>query len=261
MNSNPKVPPLILDIIGIMIIEGCITCGICVAGFLLIIDFPDKADGFLNPTEKAFIIERINADRGDAEQDEINLAKVGHHLKDWKLYAWSFLIFSAVVPGFSYNFFTPLILSQGMGFSRQQSLLLTAPPFVCAALLTFLSSLVSDKFKLRGPILVFHQTMTITGMFITAYVKNPGARYFGVFLGKILVPRFIWTYISNTMHRSWYGPVLPDGDSGVAGQQHQIHLQARGGIRDRPDWVRHRRHGFRRRFQDFRGSSLPGKAA
>jgi hypothetical protein len=84
-----------------MIIEGCITCGIVVAAFILIVDFPDKADGFLKPDEKAAVIERINADRGDAEQDEISKHKVLHHLKDWKLYAWMFLLFSAVVPGFS----------------------------------------------------------------------------------------------------------------------------------------------------------------
>jgi MFS family permease len=106
-----------------------------------------------------------------------------HHLKDWKLYCWAFLIFSAVVPGFSYNFYTPLILRQGMGFSASQSQLLTAPPFVFAAIITFLSSLISDKFHLRGPVLIVHHTLTITGMFITAYVKNPAARYFGVFLG------------------------------------------------------------------------------
>jgi len=167
-----------------MIIEGCITCGICIAAFVLVIDFPDKADGFLNPREKAFVMERINVDRGDAEQDVITGAKVLHHLKDWKLYCWSFLIFSAVVPGFSYNFYTPLILREGMGFSASDSLLLTAPPFVCAAVLTFLSSLISDKTRLRGPVLLVHHTLAITGMFITAYVKNPAARYFGVFLGK-----------------------------------------------------------------------------
>lgn len=167
-----------------MIIEGCITCGIVVAAFLLIVDFPDKSKGFLKPREKVAVLERINADRGDAEQDEITKSKVLHHLKDWKLYAWMLLLFSSVVPGFSYNFFTPLILSQGMGFSRQQSLLMTAPPFVFAAIATFTSSLISDKYRLRGPVFVFHHTCCIAGMFLTAYVKNPAARYFGVFLGK-----------------------------------------------------------------------------
>lgn len=72
-----------------------------------------------------------------------------------------------------------------MGFSASDSLILTAPPFVFAAIVTFLSSLVSDRLRLRGPVLIVHHTLTITGMFITAYVKNPAARYFGVFLGKI----------------------------------------------------------------------------
>lgn len=167
-----------------MIIEGCISCGICIIGYFLIIDFPDRADEFLKPNEKAFVIDRINIDRGDAETDEITGRKILSHLKDWKLYCWGFLFFSAVVPGFSYNFYTPLILQQGMGFSSSNSLLLTAPPFVFAAILTFLSSLVSDKLRVRGPVLLIHHTLTIVGMFITAYVKSPAARYFGVFLGE-----------------------------------------------------------------------------
>lgn len=160
------------------------TCGIVVAAFLLIVDFPDKSEGFLKPHEKAAVIERINADRGDAEQDAITKQKVLLHLKDWKLYAWMFLLFASVVPGFSYNFYTPLILSQGMGFTRQQSLLMTTPPFVFAALATFTSSWISDKYRLRGPVFVFHHTCCIAGMFITAYVKTPGVRYLGVFLGQ-----------------------------------------------------------------------------
>lgn len=178
--------PLTLCRIGIFIIEGCITCAICGVGFFLIIDFPDKADGFLKPDEKVFIIDRLNADRGDAEQDKITGRKILYHLKDWKLYCWAFLIFSAVVPGFSYNFFTPLILRDGMGFTGSQSLLLTAPPFVFAGIITLLSSVVSDKLRVRGPVLVVHHTLTITGMFITAYVDKPAARYFGVFLGEIM---------------------------------------------------------------------------
>ena len=170
-----------------MIIEGAISCAICLTGYLILINFPDKADGFLKPEEKAFVLERINADRGDAETDEITGKKLLVHLKDWKLYCWSFLILSAVVPGFSYNFYTPLILRQGMGYSVTQSQLLTAPPFICAALITFLSSLISDKFKIRGPVLIVHHTLTIVGMFVTAYVKNPAARYFGVFLGLGMV--------------------------------------------------------------------------
>ncbi|ETN36190.1 uncharacterized protein HMPREF1541_08467 [Cyphellophora europaea CBS 101466] len=171
----------------IFIIEGCITCGIVVAAYLLIVDLPDKSEGFLKPHEKAAVIARINADRGDAESDAITKQKVLHHLKDWKLYAWMLLLFAAVVPGFSYNFFTPLILSQGMGFTRKQSLLMTAPPFVFAAIATYTSSWISDKYRLRGPVYVFHLTCCIAGMFITAYVKNPGARYFGVFLGLGMV--------------------------------------------------------------------------
>lgn len=45
---------------GIFIIEGGITTGVCLISRLIIIDFPTKAEGFLAPEEKEFMIARIN---------------------------------------------------------------------------------------------------------------------------------------------------------------------------------------------------------
>ncbi|WYZ44603.1 hypothetical protein EsH8_VII_001039 [Colletotrichum jinshuiense] len=169
--------------LGIFIIEGAITIAICALGRFIIIDFPTQAGKFLRPVEQQFVILRINQDRGDAEEDEINLAKILHHLKDWRLYFWAFNLMASTLPGYAYSYFLPIILRNGMGFSSTEAQLLSAPPYVLAAIVAFVSGWLGDKYKIRGPIIAVHQALTAVGMLITVYGKANGARYFGAFLG------------------------------------------------------------------------------
>ncbi|PNH51357.1 hypothetical protein VD0002_g4458 [Verticillium dahliae] len=167
----------------IFIIEGAITIVVCGLGWFIIIDFPTKAGKFLKPAEQAFVIERINNDRGDAEEDGVNARKILKHLKDWKLYFWAFNLMSSTLPGYAYSYFLPIILRNGMGFSRTNSMLLSAPPYLLAAIMAFVSGWLGDKYKIRGPIIAVHQAITAVGMLITVYAKSNAARYFGAFLG------------------------------------------------------------------------------
>ncbi|OJJ54234.1 hypothetical protein ASPSYDRAFT_50273 [Aspergillus sydowii CBS 593.65] len=166
----------------IFIIEGAITVGVCAIGRFIIIDFPTKADGFLSPEEKQFIIDRINHDRGDAEEDPLTAAKILHHLKDWKLYFWAFNLMASTLPGYAYSYFKTIILT-GMGFTGNESQLLSAPPYILAAAVTYCSGWLTDRYQIRGPVIAVHQLLTAAGMLVTAYAKSDAARYFGVFLG------------------------------------------------------------------------------
>ncbi|KAI8293016.1 putative transporter [Colletotrichum sp. SAR 10_98] len=168
---------------GIFIIEGAITVVVCAIGWFIIIDFPTQAGKFLKPAEQEFIIARINQDRGDAEEDKIDGAKILHHLKDWRLYFWAFNLMASTLPGYAYSYFLPIILRNGMGFSSTQAQLLSAPPYVLAAIMAYISGWLGDRYKMRGPIIAVHQALTAVGMLITVYGKANGARYFGAFLG------------------------------------------------------------------------------
>lgn len=160
---------------------------VCASGWFLIIDFPTKADKFLKPEEKAFIIGRINADRGDADEDDITLSVILHHLKDWKLYFWAFNLMASTLPGYAYSYFLPIILKKGMGYSSTQSQLLSAPPYLLAAIVAYCSGWLGDRYHIRGPIIAVHQLLTATGMLITVFAKGNAARYFGAFLGTFSV--------------------------------------------------------------------------
>ncbi|KAG4440833.1 hypothetical protein IFR05_003705 [Cadophora sp. M221] len=162
----------------IFIIEGTITVFVCALGWFVIVDFPAKAGSFLAPAEKKFMIDRINNDRGDAVEDQVTTRRILHHLKDWRLYFWSFNLMASTLPGYAYSYFLPVILKRGMGYSTAQSQLLSAPPYVLAAIMTFTSGYLGDKYHIRGPLIAVHQLVTAVGMLITAYGGSNAARYF-----------------------------------------------------------------------------------
>lgn len=78
------------NFVRIFIIEGIITCLLGIAGYFLLVDFPDRAHRtawkFLSEKECAFIIRRINKDRDDAGVEKFSLKKwaaSGLDLKIW----------------------------------------------------------------------------------------------------------------------------------------------------------------------------------
>lgn len=74
---------------GIFIIEGVITCVIAVASYWLLVDFPDskrKLWKFLDDNERAWIVKKINADRGDAVTPKFQLGKFLKAGLDWKIW-------------------------------------------------------------------------------------------------------------------------------------------------------------------------------
>lgn len=78
-------------------------------------------------------------------------------------------------------FFLPVILN-GQGYSQELSLLLAAPPYVFAAIYTFILAVLSDKTRLRAPFIAVSCTVCIIGLSVAAYAPQAGVRYFGTFL-------------------------------------------------------------------------------
>ena len=66
---------------------------------------------------------------------------------------------------------------------RSVVFLLCAPPYLFSILWTVGSARLADRYRIRMPFIVANAAITLTGLLITAYSHNSGARYFGVFLG------------------------------------------------------------------------------
>ena len=125
------------------IIEGVVTVALGLACWFLIPEFPDR-NTFLTKAQTAFVLKRVEDDRGDSVPDEITPRKMLHHMGDWKLWAfgekpvcWSspsepyimkitgVMFGCATLPAYMLAFFLPIILA-GMNYSTSDVLLLVS---------------------------------------------------------------------------------------------------------------------------------------
>jgi MFS family permease len=70
-----------------------------------------------------------------------------------------------------------------MGYTAGIANLLSAPPLLFAVITAFSFAWLSDKYRLRAPVIAAQAIICIIGLMITAHHKNNGVRYFGIFLG------------------------------------------------------------------------------
>ncbi|KAF9071629.1 major facilitator superfamily domain-containing protein [Rhodocollybia butyracea] len=166
----------------IFIIEGALTIVFGCVAWMFLPDFPDN-NTFLTSEETKFVLERIEEDRGDSLPDAITLRKVFEHLSDWKIWIYGIMFMCATIPAYAIGFFVTIILSS-MGWDLEHSLLLSAPPYVFAALSIFVFAWLSDYFRSRAPFIAIQTVLTLIGFTITGFVHQPGWRYFGLFLGN-----------------------------------------------------------------------------
>ncbi|KAF5380625.1 hypothetical protein D9615_004540 [Tricholomella constricta] len=166
----------------IFIIEGVITIVLGLLTYMFVADFPDK-NRFLDEKQTKLILDRVEKDRGDSLPDEMTWAKIRLHMSDWTMWAFAMMFLCATMPAYAIGFFVTIILSS-MGYSVRDALLLSAPPSVFAAMCCFGFAYISDRTRKRALLIAIQTVFTIIGLFITAYAKNNGARYLGLFIAN-----------------------------------------------------------------------------
>lgn len=175
------------------LVQGLISMVIGVITYFWMVDFPEQAHNsiwFLTEEEQRLAVQRINRDRKDVEIEQFAWAKVLVHAKDPKVYAFAVLFFLLNLVSTSLSYFLPIILQSGMGFDENESILLSAPPYYYAVIPVILSSVVGDKLRLRGPVIVFNCLCLIAGFVMLGFASQVTVRYVGCFLAT-------GAYISN----------------------------------------------------------------
>jgi len=97
------------------------------------------------------------------------------------MWAFALMFMCATMPAYAVGYFITIILAS-MGWGVRDSLLLTAPPAVFGAVCCFAFAWISDKTRKRALLIAIQTLLTIIGLLITAYGKQHGVRYFGLFL-------------------------------------------------------------------------------
>ncbi|KIV96769.1 hypothetical protein PV10_00590 [Exophiala mesophila] len=144
---------------------------------------PEKAK-FLNERDKHIALARLQENRVKTSSVEghATVKEVLRMLLDWKLIVFSFQYFTAAATVYALAYFQPIILRQGMGYSYALAQLLSSPPYVFAVIMSLTSAWVSDRLRIRWPIICAQCAIAVVGLIIVLYGRLPGVRYFGLFL-------------------------------------------------------------------------------
>ncbi|KAI1659475.1 putative MFS transporter [Daldinia decipiens] len=182
------------------LVQGLISIIIGFMTYFWIVDFPEQAHRsfwFLTPEEQELAVARINADRKDVEPDAFSWGKVFVHARDPKVYGFACMFFLLNLVSTALSYFLPIILQNGMGFDENQSILLSAPPYYYAAIPVLLSSIIGDRFRLRGPVIIFNCITLIVGFCMLGFSEQVTVRYVGTYLAT-------GAYVSNWAALSAY---------------------------------------------------------
>ncbi|GKT52674.1 major facilitator superfamily transporter [Colletotrichum tofieldiae] len=186
--------------------------GSCCALIALVLlpDYPHSKTGsaWWSMTEdmRRLAVARIQADRVSLPQAESNSIWYGLKLTCMDYKTWIFVAINISISaayGFL-NFFPSIV--RGFGFeSRTTTLLLTAPPYVFAALASLCNARSSDHFKERGCHMVGPVAIAILGYIVCTATANVPARYAASFLyigGMFAANPLINTWLVGTLGRT-----------------------------------------------------------
>jgi len=191
------------------LVQGLITLVLGILTYFWIVDFPDQAHNslwFLTKDEQRLAVSRIERDRKDVQPDPFTWPKVLQHAKDVKVYGFACMFFLLNLVSTSLSYFLPIILQSGMGFSENASILLSAPPYYYAVLPVIASSIISDRYQIRGPVIIFNCICLIVGFCMLGLSDQVTVRYIGAFLATgAYVSNWaaITTYYSNNIAGQW----------------------------------------------------------
>lgn len=112
------------------LVQGLIACAVGILTYWWMVDFPEFAHRsflFLSEKETQAVTHRIQLDRGDVVAEKFSWAKVLRCFKDVKVYGFACMFFLLNIVSTSLNYFLPIILQSGMGFSSNAAIILSTP--------------------------------------------------------------------------------------------------------------------------------------
>jgi MFS family permease len=184
-------------------IEGAATMLIAISAIFILPDLPHNSRGFTEE-ERAVAVLRMTEDVGEADEDSAEQspwAGLIMAVKDAKIYIMM-LTFTTYVVGLSFNAFFPS-LTRTLGFGYITTLLMSAPPWAFACVVSLINAWHADHTQERfwhivGPIIG-----GLVGFVISMSTLNTAARYVALFLQASSYAGFIvfYSWISSSFPR------------------------------------------------------------
>ncbi|EXJ58529.1 hypothetical protein A1O7_05955 [Cladophialophora yegresii CBS 114405] len=198
----------------LFILEGAGSFAAAVIAMFVMPDYPESKTGsgkwLFSEEERKFAAGRIARDRvSQPEADRSVWYGLRLAAKDYRTWAFSFLPLGRVIvthlrlPGFN-NFYPSIVKGFHLG-STTKTLLLTAPPYLIGAAVSFLVAYSSDHRKERGFHISVPMAVAMIGFIISVATLNVPARYFASFLytsGCFSANAMVYTWAASTLNQT-----------------------------------------------------------
>lgn len=122
-------------------VEGSLTVLVAILAMFVLPDFPETTSpGWLTQKEIRLAVKRMQEDSNESEDvlAEGHSATFWRAMKDPNVYILTMLMTAQILAN-SFNMYFPT-LTKTLGYGRTVTLLLCAPPYICATFLTFFVS-------------------------------------------------------------------------------------------------------------------------
>ncbi|RDL40113.1 MFS general substrate transporter [Venustampulla echinocandica] len=174
----------------IFIIEGLITIVVGTISYFLLPNGVDSAS-FLTHEQRQFARARLHLDMpsrlahdgGEHKQEAFRWSEVMRGLFDLSTWLSASAYFGIVAGLYSFGLFLPTIIVE-LGYTANEAQLWSVIPYAVASVVTVIISIVSDRLKLRGIIVLFVLIPAICGYAVIANIsaQHPKVKYGMTFL-------------------------------------------------------------------------------
>ncbi|KAF6831557.1 MFS transporter [Colletotrichum musicola] len=178
----------------IFILEGLATVALGVGCFFLLIDTPTLSKRWLEPDEIRYLnlsifIKQGGGHREEAEGGGSKWRDVKMNLTNWRIYVQAYFLVCQSALSYGIKFTLPTI-TKAMGFANTQAQLLSAPPYVAAAISAITFAKISDRFFWRMPFVAIPLAIVAVAYSIILSLNGAldtkrGPAYFSVVLAVI----------------------------------------------------------------------------
>ncbi|KAI0384737.1 putative MFS transporter [Hypomontagnella monticulosa] len=187
----------------LFIIEGSLTIFSAICSTFVLPNYP-ATTSWLTQEERAYAQWRLIKDAGEADAADASSIKEGVMLalRDPRLYLFTLLQHASLLSQ-TFQYFFPTIL-QTLGYGNIETLLLTAPVWMAAFLVSLVVTYTSGRFSDRSIHIVCLMLISVAGNVIVVSTLNTAVRFFALFLlplGAVPAYQIILAWVANSFPR------------------------------------------------------------
>ncbi|KAI0173148.1 MFS general substrate transporter [Hypoxylon sp. FL1284] len=170
----------------IFVLEGLFTALVGIAAYFLLPNGAGSAK-FLTPEERQFAASRLHAPTSGGGNNEKEVSEkfswgeVSRGIFSMQTWFTACAYFGILSGLYSFGLFLPTIIS-GLGYTADEAQLWSVIPYAVASVVTVITAYVSDRFRVRGPVMLCSLPLAIVGYAVIANTNNDKVKYGMTFL-------------------------------------------------------------------------------